>query len=242
MSEACQSKGIVYEAACAICHPEKLSPAKRKRAEGRIGIYIGESGRTLYERVLEHEAKREKLSEESFAVRHWITSHEELTSPPKFNYCVLKKFKDPMSRQVSEAVLISESKDQLLNTKEEIGKNSIPRMIIDNWEGNNKNTNIDWTEWRSLVKMAKNKLEARLQATPTNNNIDSIDAGGSSGKRKPDKNENDIQKIKRYKVDTKKPEAEGPKPKRHKTKLDDWLLDTKLKKPNRGIDKNTSNC
>ena len=147
-----------------------------------------------------------------------------------------------MSRQVSEAVLISESKDQLLNTKEEIGKNSIPRMIIDNWEGNNKNTNIDWTEWRSLVKMAKNKLEARLQATPTNNNIDSIDAGGSSGKRKPDKNENDIQKIKRYKVDTKKPEAEGPKPKRHKTKLDDWLLDTKLKKPNRGIDKNTSNC
>ena len=69
-------------------------------------MYVGESGRSIYERAGEHWADRQKLSEDSHMIKHWADSHGELKEPPQFKFKVVASFKDALTRQVSEAVRI----------------------------------------------------------------------------------------------------------------------------------------
>ena len=80
---------------------------------------MGETSRSLYERAREHETDRNKTSEESHQVKHWLLDHQDLLAPPKFRFPIIKSFQDPLSRQLAEAVRIDLLGEHILNYKAE---------------------------------------------------------------------------------------------------------------------------
>ena len=92
----CRKRNILYESECVICAESKSSQkdGNSSKKDGK-GVYVGESSRSIYERSKEHVADRENLSEESHQVKHWLSSHEELLTPPKFKFKIIQCFKDP---------------------------------------------------------------------------------------------------------------------------------------------------
>ena len=86
-------------------------------------VYIGETARTLRQRAGEHWNTLNNWSSNSFMLRHWISSHGTLTEPPNFSFKVLKKFTEPMGRQIFEALKIVET--GYLNLKTEYGANHL---------------------------------------------------------------------------------------------------------------------
>ena len=148
-TKVCKSRGIVYESSCVECNPESeegnlgglssqvendvlTSPVQSSQQEmnGRIGIYIGESSRSLYERVHEHMKDARKFTEKSHIIKHWMNTHPELENQPAFKFRILKVHKDCLSRQLGEAVTIWLSKDSLLNSKNEYLSNCITRITV----------------------------------------------------------------------------------------------------------------
>ena len=95
------------------------------------GIYVGESSRSLYERTKEHMSDRDGWKEESHQVKHWITEHPELQEPPRFRFRLVRGFKNPMSRQLSEAVRIELHGGSILNSRSEYNRCRVPRLRID---------------------------------------------------------------------------------------------------------------
>ena len=92
-------------------------------------MYTGETGRNLYTRGLEHLEKYEKKSENSFLHAHQMECHEG--APAKFSTKVTGSYKDPLSRQVAEAVLITRSSgstSDILNSKSEFRQPPIVRV------------------------------------------------------------------------------------------------------------------
>ena len=99
-------------------------------AEKDVGVYVGETSRTLMERALEHVAGANKIDIDNFITKHWATKHSDLTVKPRMKFSVIKKCKDALSRQVSEAVWIENHSN--LNSKSEWGRNSLTRLMVDN--------------------------------------------------------------------------------------------------------------
>ena len=113
--KGCTPKRAVYQAQCSVC-----------KSVGVEACYIGESARQVGERVREHMLKALSLNKKSFIVDHWMEKHPLDTSPPSFEYKVLSVHRDPLSRQLREAVIIG--KRGLLNKKNEFGLNELIRL------------------------------------------------------------------------------------------------------------------
>ena len=77
-------------------------------------------------RAKEHERKFMKRDENSFMHKHQTECHKD--EQPDWSFKVLKTFKDPLSRQVGEAMLIKNHKGILLNSKAEFHQPSIVRI------------------------------------------------------------------------------------------------------------------
>ena len=122
------------ESFCTICNPEeeKIGQKDELRFLKDVkGIYVGESSRSLYERTKEHVADREGLKEESHQVKHWLLDLRDLQEPPPFKFRLIGSFKDPMSRQLSEAVRIELRGSSILNSKSEFNRCRVPRLRVD---------------------------------------------------------------------------------------------------------------
>ena len=123
----CRVSNVVYEAKCFEC----LEMLERGDIQERdVGVYVGETSRTLLERALEHVTAADNLDVDNFITKHWASSHRTLESRPRIKFKVIKQFKDALSRQVSEAVWIEHVAN--LNSKAEWGKNSLTRLVVDN--------------------------------------------------------------------------------------------------------------
>ena len=121
----CQLKSVVYVGTCQICERKyKENPSIR-----HAGKYVGETSRTLAERVKEHRAALRRYDQGSFMFKHWALAHPELDNPPDFEFSVVKKHKDPMSRLVHEAVRILD--EASLNSKAEWGGYRIARLSVE---------------------------------------------------------------------------------------------------------------
>ena len=105
----CKKRNVLYESYCTLCNPGEVKRGKKDEItflrEGN-GIYVGESSRSLYERTREHVADRLSRKEDSHQIKHWLLDHGDLQEPPEFKFRLIRSFKDPMSRQLSEAVKI----------------------------------------------------------------------------------------------------------------------------------------
>ena len=115
-------------------NPEEEKKKKKDSAKdlnGKKGVYVGESARSIFERAGEHQADRISGKEDSHMIKHWLSSHQELSSPPKFRVEVVGSYQDAMTRQIAEAVRIDLRGEHVLNSKSEYSRCRIPRLVID---------------------------------------------------------------------------------------------------------------
>ena len=108
----CQVKSVVYKGECQLC------------AEGEPNTYIGETSRTLAERVEEHHASCRRMESKSFMFKHWSDKHRNEEHPPEFKFSVVKTHSEPMSRLIHESLKISQTGN--LNSKSEWGGTRFP--------------------------------------------------------------------------------------------------------------------
>ena len=137
----CRKRNILYESECTLCNTGEEKRGKKEELsflKAGKGIYVGESSRSIYERSKEHMSDREGLKEESHQVKHWLTDHQDLQAPPRFRFKLVRKFNDPMSRQLAEAVRIELRGASILNSKSEYTRCRVPRLRIDleGWKEN----------------------------------------------------------------------------------------------------------
>ena len=67
----------------------------------------------------------------SHLVKHWMMTHPDDDQCPPFKIKVIGSYKDCLTRQVSEALKIHNSKDELLNSRNEYASNHLSRIVVD---------------------------------------------------------------------------------------------------------------
>ena len=138
----CFSRSIVYESSCDTCHPGGNKDLRGSQmVSSGVGLYIGETSRSLFERVGEHLKDAEGLREDSHMVKHWFVHHPEAKQIPKFKFRILGKYKDAMTRQIKEAVR-AQNRPGNLNSKGEFGGGTIPRLVVEKSEYDKKKDEI----------------------------------------------------------------------------------------------------
>ena len=113
---SCLTKGVVYESVCKTC---------QNLGKGRYA-YIGETARQVGTRAAEHINNLTQFKLDSFMLGHWLDQHPTDAVPPEFKFKIVSKHKDPLSRQIKEAVMISNQ--VLLNKRNEFIQNEIIKM------------------------------------------------------------------------------------------------------------------
>ena len=139
--DRCYKEGILYQAVCLRCHKEQEesgSPVVRD------SLYLGESSRTLYTRYQQHiqdyrRASRRNPSPPELVdtVSSWMWDHakEKHGGPSSkleedYQFTVLSSHRDPMTRQISEAVRINRALEARIHTTardKEVPINSLNR-------------------------------------------------------------------------------------------------------------------
>ena len=190
-SQNCRAKSILYESSCKVCNPVTKKPSSHQADEvqglasldkgvadpslvkGRVGIYLGETSRSLFERTSEHFNDAKKFSPKSHMVKHWMNTHPEMNTLPPFKIKIIKQYRDCLSRQLGEAIAIYVSKDTLLNGKNEYLNNCISRVTIQEGSLDQKMRLIreEQEEKKELEDLIRFK-EAKTTTNPTEEDID----------------------------------------------------------------------
>ena len=128
----CRPKGIVYTAECTKCKFDINGGNANEQlfdSPTNVGdhVYVGESSRTFRLRVKEHMDALNRRNPKSFQVIHWAEKHEDDIECPVFKFKMAGQYKDALTRQISEAILISEKGG--LNKKCEFRVNELCRLV-----------------------------------------------------------------------------------------------------------------
>ena len=121
---SCKAKSITYTSTCTLC-----------REMGHKTEYIGESGRSLYERSREHVRQSMTSQSKSHIREHMSAQHPETAPHPgAFRFSVTGTYFAPLDRQLSEAIKItraSGTKTTVLNSKFEFNRCLIPTLVTE---------------------------------------------------------------------------------------------------------------
>ena len=99
------------------------------KREKEAGLYIGETSRSLFERVEEHMESARRFDSKSFIMKHWASSHPELTRHPKIKFKVVKRHSSALTRLIHEEIRIDGSGN--LNSKSEWRYNRKSRLTVE---------------------------------------------------------------------------------------------------------------
>ena len=114
----CSTEGVGYRIVCMNC-----------KEKGKLSTYEGETGRPAKVRFIEHIKKLNKKSELSPLHKHQTNNHPN--DPNRWHFSITSTFKDPLTRQVDEAVRISKLQpSSILNSKSEINHAPLNRILI----------------------------------------------------------------------------------------------------------------
>ena len=143
----CKIRNILYENKCTVCNEQDDNQKKNSepyKMDGK-GVYVGESGRSLYERSKEHEKEKNDKMIESHQIKHWQLEHKELDAPPRFKFSIVNSFKDPLTRQLAESVRIERRGMEILNSRSEYSRCRVPRLQIDQepWLNRKKDKGVE---------------------------------------------------------------------------------------------------
>ena len=117
----CNTPGVLYSVICLDC-----------KSKGLTAQYVGETGRPMVTRALEH--VKQTIAEKSFnpLVKHSKEDHAEATKKVRFEFKIEKKFPDPLTRQAEEGLVIRDRAKlgKILNSKSEFHHPPISRVAI----------------------------------------------------------------------------------------------------------------
>ena len=127
----CYKRNVIYSNQCLIC-----------KDLGITTHYVGDSGRSCYERTREHlsDARSVKGKKTSHIRDHLKTAHPEINVRDRiqlmnsFQMRILKEARSPLARQLGEALTIrraGQKGDTVLNGKEEYTRCFIPMITVE---------------------------------------------------------------------------------------------------------------
>ena len=144
LSQDCRRRSVVYETYCITCLDRKVKEIEQKYMENenpeamrneiseiRINKYIGETGKSCFERGLQHLSDATQLKPSSHILKHFLESHEnEKLDEITFGMKIKCTAKSAFERQIMESVLIQQesSKHNILNSKSEYNRCALPRL------------------------------------------------------------------------------------------------------------------
>ena len=133
----CAPKSVIYKGVCKQCKNNKSLT---------VPVYVGETSRPWRERIREHVENTKKLKPDSVIVQHWAEQHGTHTVSPEFEFSIIGQYKDPLRRQICEAIQIIDQ--GTLNRKSEFNVNELCRL----------ETNRNWKEVQSnVIKEAESR-------------------------------------------------------------------------------------
>ena len=166
--------------------------------------YVGETGRSAYERGAEHLSDFLNYEEGSHLLKHYLACHRNLKmSDVKFGMKVRNCFKSAIERQIGEAVAIDVEKRkgvQLMNSKSEYNRCHIPRITTKSMKeifDENEKEVEDEKRVKSEIKMMK-KLKGKKREKEEKENLKN-EKDEKDGKTTDDENENAT--MKRRKIE-----------------------------------------
>ena len=132
-----------------------------------MGVYVGETSRSLHERALQHHRNARDFSVKPHIIKHWMNAHGDNNTQPTFNIRIVKKYADCLSRQVGEALKIFYSKDQLLNSKSEYKQNCLARIAVNeaNWERKERERREEEEEKLEMRKTNHEETDPKISAS-----------------------------------------------------------------------------
>ena len=118
---SCRVPGVVYSIVCILCE-----------TGGKEVFYFGETGKNCYERGKKHLENFNAGVQSHCMTIHARVHHEDVPkSELKFRMVPLRRVSKPLDRQISEALLISNSNaDVLLNSGAEWRSGQVPRASV----------------------------------------------------------------------------------------------------------------
>ena len=121
---------MLYDSHCKVCNPEVLNKNGELRDNREMpSIYVGETARSISERVKEHWSDFERGSEDSHILKHW-QNHHQGEGIPRFEFNIVRGFKSALERQVAESVRIME-RGNTLNSKSGYNRCKISRLVLE---------------------------------------------------------------------------------------------------------------
>ena len=119
----CMRKGGIYKITCMTC-----------KGQGKSVVYVGETGRSLWDRGVEHFNAIRRYNKESPMVEHHTDAHPD--APREFQMESLGFPKSSLMRQASEAHEIGKASktSELMNRRGEWGQNLPPRLTLETEE------------------------------------------------------------------------------------------------------------
>ena len=128
----CTKRSVLYENICRVCNPgmggeerEKLTPPLDIPS-----IYVGESGRSLYERGKEHWRAFRNKEDDSHILKHHVIHHGGV-GEPSFHLRPIRFLKTALTRQISEAVRIANwGEERIINSKGEYNRCKVGRLTL----------------------------------------------------------------------------------------------------------------
>ena len=127
----CTRVSLVYENICTRCNPDARGKKDVKKIkEDPPSIYIGETSRSIQERLAEHHADLKNRRERSHMLKHQVLHHNKEDTP--FVMRAVSYHRSALSRQTAEAVRIMRrgGEGAILNSKGEFNRCFIPRLML----------------------------------------------------------------------------------------------------------------
>ena len=156
---------------------EEENVAIKKKGRDFKCKYVGETGRSGYERGVEHRNMFIKMDETSHLLKHYLVHHKEI--PPeelKFGMRIRNVFKTSLERQIGEAIAIDyemRKGKRMMNSKSEYNRCTLPRIITKNPKEHLKEENEDKEE-EEILKSEIRKLRLKKREELINRDMGKV--------------------------------------------------------------------
>ena len=113
------------------------------------------------------------LDENNFITKHWLQCHQDDLVPPEFTFMVDTIHKDPLSREIDEAIKIHECEAEFstLNSKSEWNGTTLSRLCIEKSSRVRKKETIDDMKKEAQNKEARYCSKAQLEKLITETTV-----------------------------------------------------------------------
>ena len=119
---SCRVPGVLYTIVCVLC----------EESGGKSSVYYGESGKNCYERGKKHLEQFKAGNSSHCMTIHSRVHHQDIPRlVSHYRMVPIKAVRKPLDRQISEALFIANSDDDvLLNSGAEWGAGRVPRAAV----------------------------------------------------------------------------------------------------------------